>query len=416
MVPATALSAPMQWNGPMTWDQVVARAQTAGFDARLAALDAETAQSQAAQARSALFPQIGVSGTTLNSTLVQLGMPAARQTYGSLNATLPLFAPQTWASASGAQADAEAAQAQASARIGDAALSALQAYDKAALASAIVEDRIASLRDQEAHLTLTQERVQTGKTARYVLFRDQAGVAAAQQGVADAQAQRDETLNDLALSLDLSLTSHISVGLPSPQSLVLDPAALRSRAFEQRPELLAAQHALIAQADRLRAARATYLPSVSVSAQTYSGTSNPPLGNTGSQVGVTATLPIIDGGMRSAQIRQAESAFARAQVLYEQTNLMVEADLTNALLEYDAAQTQLTAATAGLRDAQAQLHIAQLRERAGKAIELETLDALATEASARENLSRAIARLDDAVAAVHHAAGDYSLQSERTRS
>jgi len=411
--PVAAPAAPLQWNGPMNWDQVVARAQSGGFDAQLAALDAANAQAQAAQARSALFPQIALSGTAMNSTLVQLGMPAARQTYASLSATVPLFAPQTWASVSGAQADALVAQALALAQMDDAALSALQLYDRAALAAAIVEDRQASLRDEQAHLANTQERVRAGKSARYVVFRDQAGVASAQQSLADAQSQRDETLNDLALSLDLALTSHISVALPSPEPLGVDAAALRARALLQRPELLAAQHALTAQKDRLRAARAEYLPSVSVEAQTYSGTSNPPLGQTGSQVGITATLPLMDGGMRSAQIRQAEIGFARAQILYNRARLSVERDVANAVREYEAAQAQLAAATAGLQDAQAQLRIAKLRERAGKAIELETLDALATQATARENLSRAIARYDDALAAVHHAVGDYSLAQSK---
>ncbi len=409
LAPVTALAAPLQWDGPMTWDQVVARAQSGGFDAQLAALDAANAQSQAAQARSGLFPQIAISGTAMNSTLVQLGMPAARQIYTSLNATLPLFAPQTWALVSGAQQDAYAAQALALAQTSDVALSALQIYDRAAFASAIVEDREASLRDQQAHLLNTQERVRAGKSARYLVFRDLAGVAAAQQGLADAQAQQDETLNDLALSLDLALTSHISVALPSPEPLSVDAGALQMRALLQRPELLAAQHALIAQSDRLRAARAAYVPSVSVAAQTYNGTSSPPLGQTGSQIGVTATLPLIDGGMRSAQIRQAEIGFARAQVLYDRARLSVERDVANAVREYESAQKQLTAATAGLRDAQAQLRIARLRERSGKAIELETLDALATQATARENFSRAIARYDDAVAGVHHAVGDYSV-------
>ncbi len=397
------------WNGPMTWDQVIARARSAGFDARLAELDALNAQSQAAQARSALSPQITLSGTAMNSTLVQLGMPNARQTYASLNANLPLFAPQTWASVSGAQADAYAAQAQALAQMGDSTLVALQIYDRAALAAAIAEDREASLRDEQAHLVNTQERVQTGKSARYVLFRDRAALASAEQALADAQAQRDEALNDLALSLDLAMTSRIVVALPAPQALTVDANTLHARAVAQRPELQATQRALTAQHDRLRAAEAAYMPSVSVGAQTYTGTSSPPLGNTGSQVALTATLPLIDGGLRSAQIQQAKIAVARAELLYERARLSVERDVDNALREYDAARAQLSAATAGLQDAQAQLRIAQLRERAGKAIELETLDALASQAAARENQSRAVARYDDALAAIHRAVGDYTL-------
>ena len=66
----------------------------------------------------------------------------------------------------------------------------------------------------------------------------------------------------------------------------------------------------------------------------------------------------------------------------------------------------MNTAAAAQADADEQLRVAQLREEAGKAIELEVLDALAVAASAREGALRAMARYDNAVAAVQHAAGD----------
>jgi CRISPR/Cas system CSM-associated protein Csm2 small subunit len=56
-----------------------------------------------------------------------------------------------------------------------------------------------------------------------------------------------------------------------------------------------------------------------------------------------------------------------------------------------------------------ELRIANIREHAGKGIALEMLSALSDDAIARENVLRAIARLNDAIVAVHRAARDSSI-------
>jgi outer membrane protein TolC len=207
--------------------------------------------------------------------------------------------------------------------------------------------------------------------------------------------------------LDLDLTSKLSLADPlAPAPFNDSEAAVTSRALAQRPDLVAAQERVAGARATLRQAQAAYIPTASATGQTYNGGSTPPLGTTGWQVGVSITLPLLDSGSRPAAVHQAQAAFDHAQAQYEQRRLMVEADAANAWREFVAARANLGDAQAAQENAAENLRVARLRMQAGKGIQLEVLDALSLDASAREMLLRAEARYDDAVAGVHHAAGD----------
>jgi outer membrane protein len=115
---------------------------------------------------------------------------------------------------------------------------------------------------------------------------------------------------------------------------------------------------------------------------------------------------VSDGGAHAAALAHARAGYDRAAADYDRTRANVQRDLSDAWRELQAAQRNMSTAATAQVDANEQLRVARLRESAGKAIELEVLDALAVAASARETALRAIARYDVAVAAVHHAAGD----------
>lgn len=405
-----SLADPQIHNGPLTLDQAVARARDAGFDVRLSQAYAESARAQAASVRALVLPQIGISGTVLKADLPQLGMPAARQTYFSANASLPILSLSQWLSASAARTAGLGSEISVSEARNDAAYAVIQIYHRAQLADALVSARSVSVQAQQRHLHLTQLRVKAGKSPRYLLARDRAALAGAQQDLEDASSQRDQALNDLKAALDYTIDSQIR--LADPLTLApfnLDQAAALKRSVELRPAILAARRQLDAARVRVSAARAAYIPTVTATAQTYNGSSSPALGAKGYQVGVTANLPIIDGGTRSAGIAQALADVHRTQTQYDEIRLFAQRDVVNAFRELQAASRNLQTAQAAVADSQEQLRIAQLREASGKGINLEVLDALAVDASARENVLSAIARYDNAVAGVQHATGDLSI-------
>ena len=408
-LPASAQ--PLTWNGPLTQAQVVARAQQS-FDAQLAQLNAQTAAAQVQSVRAQALPQLYVSGTAMNSSLSQLGMPVARQTYGSLNATVPLFAPQAWAGARAAGYDAYAARATAAMDINQAVMAAVQQYDAAGLAQAIVQQRAIDVQDRQSHLKLTTQQVRAGAAPRYLIARDQAALAQAQQSKENARADAVRARHALEVLLNIDLSSKPVVALAAP-SLTFRPdiPALEQRAYAQRPDVVAAQRSLLAAQHRISRARAAYLPVISATAQTYNGFSNPPLGGTGAQVGVSASLPLFDAGTRSADVQLARVDYDRAQVQLDRTRLQAQADVLDAVRDLQAAQHNVVTAKTEQTNADVELRIAQVRERAGKGIELETLDALAAVANAREDVVRARARYADSLATLHRAVGDYAPAS-----
>jgi len=401
VMPATGFAAPAEI---LTLREAIARVQAVGFDIRAARGDAETARADAGTARSATQPQIGISAVGLVANEPQLGMPIAQQLYGQALLTVPVFAPATWAAARAAAKNAAAAATAVDATVNDAIFAAVQAYRRAQLGDAVLAARGSAVQAQRDHLRLSEVRVATGKAPRYILARDRAMLAVALQAQEDAAAERDEAHNDLAALLDLN--GNLAVEPLATAGFDETLATLTPRALKQRPSLIAAERQVEAAQASLTAARAAYLPNASLTAQSYNGVSSPDLGRAGGQIQLAATLPILDGGNRAAAIERARGGLDHATAMRDQMRRGVARDVADAFRELQAAQRNLATAQAAQADADEQYRVALLRESARKAIELEVLDALAVAANAHEGVLRALARYDDAVAAVHHAAGD----------
>lgn len=406
---------PLQWAGPLSLAQAIQRAQIAGFNVRMAQSDADAAAARAAASRANELPQIGVSGTTSNGGIAQLGMPYAQQTYLLATVSVPIFVPSVFNTSRAAARTAQAASYSTAAQRNDVMLLATQAYERALLAAAVVNSRAITVVYQQRHVDDVALRVRTGDSPRYQLFESQAALAQARQALEDAAVEHDAAISDLEVILDFAITPQLRLAdALTPSSLNGDIATYAKRALSQRPEVIAAQLEANAAQARGSAARAQYLPAIVGNAQTYNGRSNPPLGSTGYQVGITATLPVVDSGARPAAVHEADAVAHRAQAVLEQAQLSAQRDVANAWREYEAAERNLETARVQAAAAAEELGVATLRERAGKGTTLEMLSALSDDAVARENALRAVARINDAIAAVHHAAGDASTEKEST--
>lgn len=403
-----ASAEPVAFNGPLTLGAAVARVEQAGFDVRMARANADTARAQEGSARATIAPHAAISENYLNAHVPQLGMPVAQQTYFSVTASAPILALHDWMTARSATLAAGAASSDVSMTRLDAALSVTQAYYQALLSAAVVDARQRTLVDQNENLRLTRERVAVGKLPRYLVARDQAAVANAEQMLEEAQSERDQAAYGLMAMLDYNADSKITLATPlalyNPPSL--DEQKWLARALAQRPDIVAADARVRSAQATVVAARASYVPSVSAQVQTYSGRSTPPLGSSGSSVGVDATLPVFDSGDRAAAYHGARAQLDAAQATYDRTRANAQRDVLDALREVQAAQSEYRSAQSGLMNSQIQLRIAELRQTAGKGTYLEVLDAIAVAAEARESLLEATARVDNSIAVLHHAAGD----------
>ncbi len=409
IVMVSAASAGAQEAEPraISLQQAVERVRNAGFDVRIAQADARVASADAASAGATLRPQIGISGNVLDANEPQLGMPIARQAYGAATLSVPLFTPSSRLNARAANETARSAQTAVFATTNDAVFATVQAYRKIQLADAVVVARRTAVADQTTHLRLTEERVAAGKSARYLTLRDRSSLASAQQALEDAASERDQAAYALGALLDLGqgplyVEPLIQITMSETRDAVL------SRALRQRPSLLAAEQRLTSTQTGIAAARSSYRPTAMLTAQSYNGGSSPALGRSGGQVQITASLPIVDGGSRAAAVAKAQAEYDRTVAARDQTRAGVVRDVASAWREFEAATRNLATATAVQADAQEQLRLMTLRQAAGKAIEVEVLDALSVAANARETVIRSIGRYDIAIAAIHHAAGDLS--------
>ncbi len=402
-----AQAAPQHWDGPLSRAQAVVRATSAGFDVRMAMADAASARGQAIGQYGAVLPQIAISGNHTNVHLPQFGMPEAVQTYASVTASVPLFNLAGYSAVRAGKLSADASSADVSATVNDAALNAVRTYDRALLGAAAAQAQQVAVSEQETNVRFVELRVRIGKMPRYELARARAALAQTQQMAEDAAAERDESSNDLKLLLDFDIASNVLIpGRFETPEYNDTLTALTQRALTQQPAVLAARLRHDAAQAALDQARAAYVPTAAVTAQTYNGNSNPPLGSSGGQVGVSVTLPIVDGGTRRGALVQASAALAKAEADFERQQLMVQGAVANAWRELDAAHRNLQTAQAALDDALENLRVARLRQQAGKGTQLEVLDALAVTASSRLALLQAQARYDIAIARVHHAAAD----------
>ena len=400
-------AAPQQWNGPLSRAQAIARATSAGFDVRMAMADAASARGQAIGQYASVLPQVSVSGNHVNAHLPQFGTPEAVQTYASVTASVPVISLAGYSGVRAGKLSADAASADFNATVNDAALNAVKAYDRALLGAAATQAQQVAVTDQETNVRFVELRVRTGKMPRYELARARAAFAQAQQMAEDAAAERDESTNDLKLLLDFDISSNLVIPdrFETPES---DDtlAAATQRALKQQPVVLAARLRWNAAHAALDQARAAYAPTAAVTGQTYNGSSNPALGSSGGQVGVSVTLPLFDGGARHGALIEADAALTKAQTDYEREQLMVQNAVANAWRELNAARRNLHTAQAGLDDASESFRVARFRQQAGKGTQLEVLDALAVTANSRLAVLQAQERFDVAIAAVHHAAAD----------
>jgi outer membrane protein len=405
------LSPPSQLDAPgLTLAEAADRARSASFEVRAAIEAARMARADAASARAGLRPQLAISSTVLDANLSQLGMPVASQAYVGVAGSLPLLTPTLGATVRSVGLTADAAGSDIDAARNDAFFDAVRAYRRAQLAVAIVDARAAAVRDQQAHLDVTGARIRAGKAPRYLLARDRAALAVAQQAREDAAADGDEAINDLTvvLALDPSAPPHIATAI---DVVAIDGSldGFVARALVGSPLVLGAQLREKAAGSTVAAARAVYAPTATLSAQSYNGTSSPLLGHSGGQIALVASLPIVDGGTRSAAQEKAQATLFQARIALEKARASSERDVRNAWRELQAARIDLATARAGADDAAQQLRIARVREAAGKGIDLEVLDALSVAATAREAAVKAVARFDVAVASLHHATGDLTI-------
>jgi multidrug efflux system outer membrane protein len=387
--------APRWWQafGDARLDELVAAARAANSDLRLAAARVQEAEGLAREAGAAYYPEVLAGASAVRNRVSREteppgGAPLERTQYQALASTS--FEIDFW----GRYArTAEAARANLlGARF-------VHALVDITLTGAVAQTYFA-LRALDAQLTVFDEALRLRADSLAIArARLDAGLAAeldvyqAQAALADAQVQRREAARSRALlerqlatltgRLDLSLPAQLLgpdlFALPVPPA---PPAGLPSALLERRPDIRAAEQQLVAANALIGAARAALFPSISLTGAL--GGQSAELSDllaSGARIwslGFGLTLPIFDGGRRSARVEQAQARREQALAAYQravESGFREVADALVSLEQAAASEAELRARRAAARGA---LELSTLRYESGYSPYLEVLDAQRT--------------------------------------
>ncbi|CAB3783671.1 efflux transporter outer membrane subunit [Pararobbsia alpina] len=358
-------------HGP--WWQVFGNAELDRLETQLDAANpnlkaAEETYTQArdvvGEARSGLFPQLGLQAFTSENkesvhTLFKNATSASLQSpsngYGAVASWEPDFWSQIRNSTKEAQQDAQGVAAQvASARL---SLEMELATDYMAIHGlddehAVYVQTIASY--QQA-VSITQLRF-AGKIAAGIdVARAENQLSSAQAFDTEVQAQRAllehavavlAGVNPSTFSLPASADAQISV----PTTPVDAPSAL----LQRRPDIAQAERMMAAENSSIGVSRAAFYPNIRLSAiagfeDTGFGLASLP--NALWAVGASAMLPLFEGGLRKAELQQSWSQFNQATDSYRATVLQAFQQVEDNLTLTSKLATEATQQEAALQAA-----------------------------------------------------------------
>ncbi len=274
-------------------------------------------------------------------------------------------------------------------------------------------------RQAEARWELEQRRemqriaglqYKTGRVARFVVLRAQAEAAAAEQRLNEALAAGVEAEAALKIAMGVAVTSEFSYpSLVEPPAEELEEGNLQ-QALEERPDLVAARHAVREGDWRLAAALADYSPQLYLVGMAEAMKQDPFLNTRwegGYQVGLALSWPLYDGGERSAREERAKASLRVAEQELRQLELTVTGEVMSARARLRATRDNITLAESAVLQADENLRITQLRYEVGRALPVEVLDALAAAARARADRVNRAYELHSAYAQLLYTTGRY---------
>lgn len=290
------------------------------------------------------------------------------------------------------EAQAEEAKAQL-----DLALRVTETYWSGLYAQEMTKAAQARLEAAQALLATTQAQVEAGKGIEASVRRVEAEVADAKRMLASAKNESEKSLIELKAMLGADLDTRIEIQEPEQAAdSIAELAMLLKRAQEQRPELVAARAERDVARTRLSLVAASRRPQVYGMAMTDAMATSAMMGRVGYTLGVTASLPLSDGGLRKSQGQEAALGIEKAEAELAEVSLRVQSEVRQAVLDLETARENLTSARSSRDAAQSAYDVTALRVANQKAILVEQLDALATLTQSRTSLAKA--RFDLALA------------------
>ncbi len=355
--------------------------------------DAGVARENRAQTRDALLPSVNFNTAAIYTQGNQIGgvryiannAPHEYISQGNVHQQLDLA---SWATYRSAAAQAAAAKARAEVASRGLVVTVVQSYFAAAAAEKKLDSAMRTAEEGEKFLQLTQSLEKGGEVAHSDVIKAELQAQDRRRQMQEAKLGLLNARLDLAVLLFPDFNDNFEIGDDLHGNVALPPRPeFEAQAAQGNPEIRAALAATQAAAQDVLAARAGYLPSISldyfygIDATQYAVNSvvdGNKVSNLGSSAIASLNFPIWNWGATQSRVRQAELkrdqtkrelSFAQRKLLAEMRSLYSEAETS--LNELAGLQRSSELAGDSLR-------LTTLRYQGGEATVLEVVDAQTT--------------------------------------
>lgn len=228
------------------------------------------------------------------------------------------------------------------------------------------------------HRDAATVRLKVGEVTKTDLLRAEAELSGARSEL--VRAENNLKFAKALLARVVGIAGEFNVKEPDAQAetaeLTLD--ALAETAFTQRAELKSYSLRIKIAENRIHVAKSAYWPTVSIHGG-YSGqATNPSLPFAVSDslwAGVALNIPIFEGGLRRAEVGQAEARYRQSSLFYDDLRKTIAIEVDNALLDYQTQQGVLTSLRDQLKFAAENYHSVSRQYEFGLANSIDVIDA-----------------------------------------
>jgi outer membrane protein len=226
-------------------------------------------------------------------------------------------------------------------------------------------------------LDQTQAQFDAGQLTRTDVAQSQARLAASAASLASAQAQLD---TDRATYVAIVGQAPAALDpVPDLPGLPTDLNAALDSAQKNNPDMQAAMYAEQSAADRVRAARSVFGPTIGLSAQSgYTAPTNH-LGtlsdNESTSLTARLSIPLFSAGLNGSQVRQAKENLAAQTADVELTRRSVVSTVSQAWSQMLAARSAVTSNEEGVKAAQIAADGVKTEQQVGLRTNIEVLNA-----------------------------------------
>jgi outer membrane protein TolC len=413
--PAAAQPAAAPAGAPLTLDDAMVRAVEANHDLAAARAKLQQVRQGVWKAWSGYLPQVSAGGTyTRNSAeaaitlptgyyirdmgspqgppaggdvpgdptnlsmvpsgVIELTLQKQDQLGAQVQATQALFVPMLWGMINAASHGASAAEHSVEAARREILFGVSQLFYATASLRKVLEVQHRLFDVAKKHERDAEVRYRTGTIAKVGLLRAQIERARAEQDL--LRSQNGYEGMRLALATALDRPADFEVVEPQEPALPADLASLEGQARRDRPEVKAAREAEAAARGGRFGTAGKYLPSVAAFGRWQIANVAGFTGdNTAWAVGLAANWNILDGGLREAELREANAKVAEAEAQRKGAEAKALLDVRQATLDLQSAKANAQKAMEQRELARENQRLIDVSYAAGAATALEQADA-----------------------------------------